>query len=142
MPKAIIREEPLESDVYYKTVLRRITVLKDSDGNVRGALSTARDITERKRAEEEKEKLINELKDALANVKRLSRMLPICASCKKIRDDKRYWNRIETYISEHSGILFSHGLCPDCAKKAYEELDRIKEEEIKTSYSYASIRTL
>ncbi len=102
-------------------------VLKDSDGNVRGALSTARDITERKKTEEEREKIVLELKDALANVKQLSGMLPICASCKKIRDDKGYWNRIETYISEHSEILFSHGLCPDCAKKAYEELDRIKE---------------
>lgn len=86
------------------------------------------DITERRKAEEERETIILELKDAIVKIKQLSGMLPICASCKKIRDDKGYWNRIETYITEHSEVLFSHGLCPDCAKKAYEELDELKKE--------------
>ncbi len=62
---------------------------------------------------------IEELQDALANVKILSGLLPICSSCKKIRDDKGYWNQIESYIKEHSEAEFSHGICPDCAKKLY-----------------------
>jgi YesN/AraC family two-component response regulator len=70
---------------------------------------------------EEREKLILELQEANAKVKTLSGFLPICASCKKIRDDKGYWNQIETYISEHSEALFSHGICPDCAKILYPE---------------------
>ena len=78
-----------------------------------------RDISERKRVEEEREKLILDLQDALAKVKTLSGLLPICASCKKIRDDKGYWNQIESYIHDHSEAQFSHGLCPDCAKKLY-----------------------
>jgi len=67
---------------------------------------------------EEKRKL----EDALSEVKALSGLLPICASCKKIRDDSGYWNQIEKYISEHSEATFSHGLCPDCAKKLYPEI--------------------
>ncbi len=59
------------------------------------------------------------LEDALSEVKALSGLLPICASCKKIRDDRGYWNQIEKYISEHSEATFSHGLCPDCAEKLY-----------------------
>jgi PAS domain S-box-containing protein len=82
-----------------------------------------RDITGRKQAEEEREKLILELQDALAKVKTLSGLLPICASCKKIRDDKGYWNQIEVYIRDHSEAEFSHGLCPDCAKKYFPELN-------------------
>ena len=62
-----------------------------------------------------------ELKEALANVKTLSGMLPICAACKKIRDDQGYWKRLESYISEHSDATFSHGICPKCAKKLYPE---------------------
>jgi len=81
----------------------------------------AHDITERKKAEEEREKLISELKKALSDIKTLSGLLPICASCKKIRDDKGYWNQIESYIQSHSGAEFSHGICPDCAKKLYPE---------------------
>ncbi len=76
-------------------------------------------ITKREQAKVEREKLISDLQKALAEVKTLSGMLPICSSCKKIRDDKGYWNQIEGYISEHSGAEFSHGLCPDCAKKIY-----------------------
>jgi len=72
--------------------------------------------------EKERENLILELTEALTEVKKLSGMLPICASCKKIRDDKGYWSQIEAYISDHSEAQFSHGICPDCAKKLYPEL--------------------
>lgn len=74
---------------------------------------------ERKRLEQEKEKLIEELKAALAKVKTLSGMLPICAACKNIRDDEGYWHQIESYISEHSETEFSHGLCPECMKRLF-----------------------
>ena len=61
----------------------------------------------------------NRLSEALQEVKTLSGLLPICASCKNIRDDSGYWNQIEKYIQDHSEAKFSHGICPDCAKKLY-----------------------
>jgi PAS domain S-box-containing protein len=82
-----------------------------------------RDITDRKRAEMERKNLINELKNALAQVRTLSGLLPICSHCKKIRDDKGYWNQIESYIYKHSDAEFSHGICPECAKKYYSDMD-------------------
>jgi DNA-binding NtrC family response regulator len=93
---------------------------------VNRALAEAKERTRRKQAEEDREKLVHELQEALARVKTLSGMLPICASCKKIRDDKGYWSQIESYISTHSDAEFTHGMCPDCEKKAYEELKTIK----------------
>lgn len=84
-----------------------------------GTQGIARDITERKRAAEEREKLVNELQNALTQVKTLTGLIPICASCKKIRDDKGYWNQIETYLRNHSDAQFSHGICPECARKLY-----------------------
>lgn len=80
------------------------------------------DITPRKRAEEARQRTIAELQDALQKVKTLSGLLPICASCKKIRDDKGYWNHVESYIEHHSGAQFSHGICPDCVRKLYPEI--------------------
>jgi len=80
------------------------------------------DITERKQAEEERERLIGELQEALAKVKTLSGLLPICASCKRIRDDQGYWQQIEAYIRNHSEAEFSHSVCPECAKKLYPEI--------------------
>ncbi|MFZ1200592.1 MAG: response regulator [Desulfobacterales bacterium] len=71
----------------------------------------------------ERQRLLTELKTALDHVEQLQGMLPICSACKKIRDDKGYWNRIESYISKYSKVKFSHGICPDCAKKLYPELD-------------------
>jgi hypothetical protein len=79
------------------------------------------DITERKRAEEERERLILDLREALAKIKTLSGMLPICSWCKKIRNDGGYWQQIETYIHDHSDAEFTHGICPDCMKKMYSE---------------------
>ncbi|MCP3873738.1 MAG: HAMP domain-containing protein [Desulfobacteraceae bacterium] len=72
---------------------------------------------------QEKQNLINELQDALDKINTLSGLLPICASCKKIRDDKGYWNQIESYITDHSEATFSHGICQECAKKFYPDFD-------------------
>jgi hypothetical protein len=73
-----------------------------------------RDITEHKRETEERERLIVELKRALAEVKTLSGILPICAWCKKVRNDKGYWQQVEVYVRDHSEAQFSHGICPAC----------------------------
>jgi len=81
----------------------------------------AHDITKRIQAEKEREKLILNLQEALDNIKTLSGLLPICSNCKKIRDDKGYWNQIESYIRDHSEAEFSHGICPECAKKYYPD---------------------
>ena len=70
----------------------------------------------------ERERLVSELREALANVKTLTGLLPICAGCKKIRDDQGYWSQVESYIQKHSEAKFSHGLCPDCIKKWYPDL--------------------
>jgi len=75
-----------------------------------------------KDANEKKSKLIIQLQESLAEIKTLSGLLPICASCKNIRDDKGYWNQIESYIREHSEAEFSHSICPECAKKLYPEI--------------------
>ena len=93
-----------------------LSVVPISDNTVFGI---AVDITERIQAKEEREKLIRELQESLENVKTLSGLLPICASCKKVRDDKGYWNQIESYIEKNTDALFSHGVCDECAEKLY-----------------------
>lgn len=72
---------------------------------------------------------VAELQNALADVNQLSGLLPICAYCKKIRDDKGYWNQIEAYLQKHTEAEFSHGICPDCEKKIYADLDKRKQEK-------------
>ena len=78
--------------------------------------------TARRQTEVERDRLIQDLQKSLANVKSLSGLLPICAGCKKIRDDKGYWSQVESYVQMHSEATFTHGLCPDCIKKYYPEL--------------------
>ena len=84
----------------------------DSEGRM--IYSVARDITERKQAEEERERLVRELQSALAEVRTLRAFLPICSYCKRVRDDENYWHSVEAYVSEHTGTRFSHGICPSC----------------------------
>jgi len=86
-------------------------------------ISFMRDITELKGIESEKDALITDLKNALAKIKKLEGLLPICSYCKKVRDDKGYWSKIETYIHKHSYAEFSHSICPECAKKYYPDMD-------------------
>jgi len=91
-----------------------------------------RNIIEREKAEELRDVLISDLQNALAKVKTLSGMLPICAHCKKILDDKGYWNQIEGYIQKHSDAEFSHSMCPECSDKLYGKEDwyiEMKKEE-------------
>ena len=91
-------------------------------GLIFGARNLQRHTRARQQAEAERERLILELQDALANVKTLRGLIPICASCKKIRDDQGYWTQLETYLARHSDAEFSHGLCLDCIRKLYPEL--------------------
>lgn len=96
--------------------------LLDEDGNLTGTVHVARNISERIKRTRERENLIKQLEDSLAKVKLLSGFLPICASCKKIRDDQGYWQQVEKYIRTHSEAQFSHSICPDCAHKLYPDL--------------------
>jgi len=89
----------------------------DTEGNVIQMIEYCLDITERKKAEIEKEKLIKDLEASLERIQTLSGLIPICAWCKKIRDDKGYWESVEAYISEHTKAEFTHGMCPECADK-------------------------
>jgi PAS domain S-box-containing protein len=113
-----------EGEVVYLEVYGSRTLYRGRPAVV----GTVLDITERKRLEDEREKLITQLQDALSKVKTLSGMLPICSFCKRIRNDGGYWHQIEAYISEHSDAEFSHGLCPECENKNYEELEKLKNE--------------
>ncbi|MBI3853110.1 MAG: hypothetical protein HY298_22900 [Verrucomicrobia bacterium] len=80
------------------------------------------EIAERQRMQQERERLIADLQMALADVKQLSGLLPICAGCKKIRDDRGYWSHVESYIAERSEAKFTHGFCPACTKKFFPGL--------------------
>jgi len=98
-----------------------MSAIRNSEGRIIGASSIAYDITERKKIEEERTGLIAHLNETLSKVKTLSGLLPICASCKKIRDDHGYWQKLETFVREHSGAEFSHSICPDCMKQLYPQ---------------------
>ena len=112
---------PLPSgDTYYLTTAKPVF---GKNGRIESVICISKNITKRKLAEiklqEERDKLVS----ALEEIKALSGLLPICAYCKKIRDDKGYWNRLESYIEKHSEASFSHGLCPECSEAMYGQQD-------------------
>ncbi len=100
-----------------------------NDGQNFGRIWTFRDITDRKQAEVERENLIADLQAALKEIHTLKGIIPICSHCKKIRDDKGYWNQIEAYIQDHSEAEFSHSICQECAKKYYPDMDLFDEDQ-------------
>jgi len=112
----------------------RDTLLYDRDNQVACVLWSGLDITEKKQNEAKLEKYrkhlevlvkerTKELENALDNIKTLKGIVPICSHCKKIRDDKGYWNQLEAYMAEHSEADFSHSICPECAEKYYPDMD-------------------
>jgi PAS domain S-box-containing protein len=98
------------------------SVVRTVTGEPQAFISVIRNIADRKRAEEALEEERRRLQQALDEVRTLRGIVPICANCKKIRDDKGFWNQVEKYVGEHTEAEFSHGICPDCAKELYPEL--------------------
>jgi len=92
------------------------------------AIETLQDLTEQKLLDEERQRLNLKLQEALDKIKTLTGLIPMCASCKKIRDDKGYWNQLEEYLEKHSDASFSHGLCPECFKEYFNDDDKKKKE--------------
>ncbi|MDJ0780830.1 MAG: PAS domain S-box protein [Desulfosarcinaceae bacterium] len=120
-PQEIEVRVPLPSgDTYYLTSVKPI--INDA-GVVETVICTSKNITKRKVAEIALKEMNANLLRALKEIKTLSGLLPICASCKRIRDDKGYWNQIEVYISQHTEADFSHSMCDACAQELYPELD-------------------
>lgn len=109
---------------YLWVLTRGRIVARGPQGHPLRMAGTLRDVSERKRADAERERLISELQKALADVRTLSGLLPICFECKRIRDDRDEWRRLEDYLEERSGAQFSHGLCRACADRLHGELQR------------------
>jgi len=105
-----------------RTFIVTATPYHDTVGRPVGIIETFQDITARKELEDERERLVTRLNSALTKVKKLSGFLPICAQCKKVRDDKGFWKQVESYVSEHSEAEFSHSICPECASRYYKKL--------------------
>ena len=101
-----------------------VTAITDPAGNFTGYTGIFRDISQRKSLEAEREKLIIELRDALAQIKTLSGLIPICSWCKSVRNDTGYWQTVEQYVRTHSEATFTHGICPDCQKKFEADIER------------------
>lgn len=95
------------------------SALRDTKGKIIAGTEVVRNITDRKTMEKERENLIIDLAEALTAVKTLRGLLPLCASCKKVRDDKGYWTQVDHYISEHSEAEITHGYCPECERKHF-----------------------
>ncbi|MBF0476201.1 MAG: hypothetical protein HQK59_10270 [Deltaproteobacteria bacterium] len=112
----------IKTDYGYHWVKDRAVVEIFPQDAVCLSLGCLADVSKEMEAEEERKRLVIELQEALNKVKLLSGMLPICAACKKIRDDQGYWTQIESYIRKHSEAQFTHGICPDCAKRLYPDL--------------------
>lgn len=124
--------EQMGEDKNGKSVWSRIIATPHAikDNKVTSVLEVIIPITEKKMEEQEKTLLIDELRKALSNIKTLKGLLPICASCKRIRDDKGYWNQLEMYIRDHSSADFTHGICPECTEKLYPEIyQKISEDQ-------------
>lgn len=113
------KEIPILKEMMHVEVVS--SPIKNTSGEIVAVAEIARIITERKKLEEEREKLIRELKDALSEVKTLRGIIPICSFCKKIRNDEGYYEQVEAYISRHSEAAFSHTFCPDCGAEHYPE---------------------
>jgi len=102
---------------------------RDEAGRIVGFYGIARDITGRKKREAELQELLASLQKALEEIKTLKGIVPICASCKKIRDDQGYWEQVEAYVSRHTEAQFSHSICPKCIQKLYPEfMDELESE--------------
>jgi hypothetical protein len=119
--------DAIQGETYYFDLL--VEPLRDIRGTLLGLTCAATDITGPKKSLLERENLIAKLQDALEKVKLLSGLLSMCASCKRITNERGDWEPLESYLQSHSQAKFSHGLCPDCLRKLYPEQYRAWDQE-------------
>jgi PAS domain S-box-containing protein len=124
--------EPIDAVTHTMWVQTDKIPYRDKEGQIIGIIGFSIDITKRKQMEEALEEERRRLQQALDEVRTLRGIVPICTNCKKIRDDKGFWNQVESYISDHTEAEFSHGICPDCVKKIYPEYYEKTKEDNKT----------
>ncbi|OGQ57931.1 MAG: hypothetical protein A3J24_07665 [Deltaproteobacteria bacterium RIFCSPLOWO2_02_FULL_53_8] len=118
--KSLFFEQLIIADGGHEFFMRfTVVVLLIATGFIAAGL-----LRKKQKAELEKERVIAELQEAIKRIETLSGLLPICAYCKKVRDDQGYWNRIETYVTKHSRAEFTHSICPECEKKAIDDFNR------------------
>lgn len=117
----VYEAEVADEDNKISTVIFHKATYYDTDGRVAGMIGLIFDVSELRQVEREREQVVVELQDALAQVKTLGGFLPICSSCKKIRDDSGYWQRLETYLKKSTDVDFSHSICPACSEQLFEE---------------------
>ena len=135
--KKLVKSETKYIDTDNKTVMIEHFAfpMLDADGNVIAVVEYVRNITKRKNAEKKQNTLIKKLNKAISEIKTLKGILPLCSYCKKIRDDKGYWEQVDTYIHENTDADISHGICPDCLKahfpSHYEEIKNDKTSKVK-----------
>lgn len=117
--------------ILYRQKSRDNRLLKEKNTQILQAHQQLQEeIAERERIEKERETLIGELKESLSHIKTLSGLIPICAHCKKIRNDQGYYEQLEKYIMDHSDAVFSHGICPECMEKYYSDaIDKDKQSD-------------
>ena len=120
------KQEPYEAEFWHKNGNRvhlRVTEVPvlDENGNVLGIEGIVQDITEFKQAEADRESAVKKLEKALSEIKTLRGILPLCSFCKKIRNDKGYWEQVDVYIHKYSEADISHSICPECLKKHYPD---------------------
>lgn len=126
----ISKDEPITTPAgETRWILTTKIPLRDGHGRVIGLVGIGKDITDRKLVEQERDSYIARLQEALASVRTLRGLLPICAHCNHIRDGEGHWQRVEQYVQKHTHAEFSHGVCPDCARKLYPEAARRFEAE-------------
>ena len=112
----------MHADGHYIWLDTVADLLMDDQGIATAVVMSSRDISDRKQMEEALAEERRRLQQALDEVRTLRGIVPICANCKSIRDDKGFWNQVEKYVSEHTEAEFSHGICPDCMKRLYPEI--------------------
>ncbi len=111
-----------EKETYRWININAIPEYREGEQKPYQVYATFDDITKRKKAEQERNQLINELQVALKEIKTLKGILPFCSFCKKVRDDKGYWEKVDVYIHKYSQADITHSVCPECAKKNYPDI--------------------
>lgn len=124
---AILELEAVHKDGHTLPVETHASLILDEQGNPVEIVGVVRDISKQQQMKAEREKLIQQLQEAIKEIKALRGILPVCSFCKRVRDDQGFWEQVDVYLQRHSRADISHSICPECAKERYPDIDIFKE---------------